>query len=322
MQYGASGKQGQVVKLRIDGRPRSTDSIPVAVEEIDAVVIGHAHIDHSGRVPLLVKRGYEGPIYTQHASKALCEIMLPDSGFLNEKNIEWDNKKRKKNGEPLLEALYTQVDAEKSLAQIVGVDYETPTEILPGLSLTLYDAGHILGSSIVELTYTEDGRKRVLAFSGDLGYRDAPMMNPPVRLRKVDVVLLESTYGDRLHRSFDATIEELTELFNTANPRQGNILIPAFTVGRLQDLLYLMLKNEREWGLEKWRTFVDSPMGIEATSAYAHYRQRNVQRWAYSSSLEEQHLASRMPPGHRWFPGTRHAWPANSRSCGENPFVG
>jgi len=109
-------------------------------------------------------------------------------------------------------------------------------------------------------------------FSGDLGYRDAPVMDPPVRLRRADVVIMESTYGDRLHRTFDATIEELTELFTTARAGQGNILIPAFTVGRTQDLLYLMSKHEREWGLDKWKIFIDSPMGIEATSAYARYR--------------------------------------------------
>jgi metallo-beta-lactamase family protein len=248
------------------------DRFPVDINEIDAVVISHAHIDHSGRLPLLVKRGYKGPIYTQHASKALCEIMLPDSGYLNEKDVEWENKKRKKNGKPLLEALYTRADAEESLSQIDSIDYDDPTEILPGLSLTLHDAGHILGSSIVELTCAENGHERTLVFSGDLGYRDAPVMDPPVRLRKADVVMMESTYGDRLHRNFDATIEELTELFTNARAAQGNILIPAFTVGRTQDLLYLMSKHEKEWGLDKWKIFIDSPMGIEATGAYARYR--------------------------------------------------
>jgi len=251
---------------------RNRDPFPVAIDEIDAVVVSHAHIDHSGRIPLLVKRGYKGPIYTQHASKALCEIMLPDSGYLNEKNVEWENKKRKKNGKPLLEPLYTHADAEESLAQIDSVGYEEPTEILPGLSLTFHDAGHILGSAIVEVTYAEGGEERILVFSGDLGYRDAPVMDPPVRLKKADVVVMESTYGDRLHRAFDATVEELKKLFETARAMQGNILIPAFTVGRTQDLLFLMSKNQREWGLDDWQIFVDSPMAIEATSAYSRYR--------------------------------------------------
>jgi metallo-beta-lactamase family protein len=251
---------------------RNRDPFPVAVDEIDAVVISHAHIDHSGRLPLLVKRGYTGPVYTQHASKALCEIMLPDSGYLNEKDVEWENKKRVKNGKPRLEALFTRADAEASLQQIDSIGYEEATEILPGLSLTFHDAGHILGSSIVELVCTDNGEERVLVFSGDLGYRDAPVMDPPVQLKKADVVMLESTYGDRLHRAFDATTEQLTDLFNTASAAQGNILIPAFTVGRTQDLLYLMSKNIKRWGLDKWRIFVDSPMGIEATNVYAHYR--------------------------------------------------
>jgi metallo-beta-lactamase family protein len=251
---------------------RNRDPFPVPVDEIDAVIVSHAHIDHSGRLPLLVNRGYKGPIYTQHASKALCEIMLPDSGYINEKDVEWENKKRQKNGKPLLEPLYTRADAELSLEQIDGIDYEQPMEILPGLVLTFHDAGHILGSSIVELTNIENGEERTLVFSGDLGYRDAPVMDPPVRLAKADAVVMESTYGDRLHRDFEATVDELTELFDIAGTAQGNILIPAFTVGRTQDLLYLMSKNEKKWGLDKWKIFVDSPMGIKATNTYARYR--------------------------------------------------
>ena len=248
------------------------DPFPVDVSEIDAVVVSHAHIDHSGRLPLLVKRGYKGPIYTQHASKALCEIMLPDSGYLNEKDVEWENKRRKKKGKPLLEALYTRAEAEDCLAQIDSIGYDDRTEILPDISLTLHDAGHILGSSIVELTCAENGHERTIVFSGDLGYRDAPVMDPPVRISKADIVIMESTYGDRLHRNFDATIDELAELFTTARAGQGNILIPAFTVGRTQDLLYLMSKHEDDWGIDNWKVFIDSPMGIEATNAYARYR--------------------------------------------------
>ncbi|MGI9265491.1 MAG: MBL fold metallo-hydrolase RNA specificity domain-containing protein [Gammaproteobacteria bacterium] len=251
---------------------KNGDPFPVDVEDIDAVVVSHAHIDHSGRLPLLVKRGYKGQIFTQHASKALLEIMLPDSGYLNEKDVEWENKKRKKNGKALLEALYTRRDAEDCLSQIKGIDYGKPMEIVPGLRLTLHDAGHILGSSIVEMTCTESDRPRRLVFSGDLGYREAPVMNDPARIGKADAVMLESTYGDRLHRPYGETIEELAEIFGNASASHGNIMIPAFTVGRTQDLLYLMSEHEKDWGLDKWQIYIDSPMGIEATNTYARYR--------------------------------------------------
>ncbi len=250
----------------------NADPFPFDVADIDAVVISHAHIDHSGRVPLLVKRGYQGPIYTQHASKALLEIMLPDSGYINEKDAEWENKRRRKNGKPLVEPLYTRADAEDSLTQIDSIGYGEPTTIAHGLVLTLHDAGHILGSSIVELTCADEKGKRTLVFSGDLGYRDAPVMAPPVQLKDANAVMLESTYGDRLHRDFQHTIEELTELFTTARAGSGNVLIPAFTVGRTQDLLYLMLKHAKEWRIDEWQVFIDSPMGIEATNTYARYR--------------------------------------------------
>jgi metallo-beta-lactamase family protein len=248
------------------------DPFPVPIDEIDAVILSHAHIDHSGRVPLLVKRGFDGPIYAQNATCDLCEIMLPDSGYINEKHAEWENRKRSKERKPLIEPLYTRKDGEACLPQFRGIAYEEQVEIVPGLRLRYYDAGHILGSAIVELEYKDSNQGRTLVFSGDLGYRDAPVMNPPTLLRSASTVLMESTYGDRLHRPFSETMDELGDVFHTARAAKGNILIPAFTVGRTQDLLYLMSQNYDKWQLDKWQIYLDSPMGIKATETYAKYQ--------------------------------------------------
>ncbi|MDH3619673.1 MAG: MBL fold metallo-hydrolase [Gammaproteobacteria bacterium] len=251
---------------------RNERPFPVAVDDVDAVVLSHAHIDHSGRIPLLAKRGYRGTVYAQEATCALCGIMLPDSGYLNEKDAEWENRKRRQRGQGLVKPLYTREDAEQCLSQFEALEYDEPTEILPGIWLRFLDAGHILGSSIVEIRVVDGGESRTLVFSGDLGYRDAPVMDPPERPRAADVVLLESTYGDRQHRPIAETLEELGDVFETARAAQGNILIPAFTVGRTQDLLYLLAENYDAWNLGHWQIFLDSPMGIEATAAYARYR--------------------------------------------------
>ncbi len=251
---------------------RNSAPFPVPLEDIDAVILSHAHIDHSGRVPLLAKRGYKGPIYVQNATRALLGIMLPDSGYLNEKDAEWENKRRKTRGESPVEALYTRADAEASLGLLEGIRYGEPKAVLPGLSLTFHDAGHILGSAIVELVCGEGEAARRLVFSGDLGYRDAPVMDAPARLEDADLVLMESTYGNRLHRPFGETMKELDDLFEVARASRGNIMIPAFTVGRSQDLLYLMAENYERWDLADWHIFLDSPMGIDATKVYGEYR--------------------------------------------------
>ncbi len=252
---------------------RNREPFPFDIGEIDAVILSHAHIDHSGRVPLLVKLGYEGPVYVQDATMALCEIMLPDSGYLNEKDAEYENRKRKNKGRMPVQPLYTMEDAERALDYFRGVAYGQEVIVVPGLTLRFHDAGHILGSAIVELTWTDSHGSRTVVFSGDLGYRDAPVMNRPAVIEHADAVLLESTYGDRLHRPIDETLEELAGVFEAARAGQGNILIPAFTVGRTQDLLYLMAQNYENWNLGKWQIFVDSPMGIEATRVYAQYRE-------------------------------------------------
>jgi metallo-beta-lactamase family protein len=251
---------------------RNRRRFPFAIEDIDAVVLSHAHIDHTGRLPLLARRGFTGPVHVQDATRALCEIMLPDSGYLNEKDAEWENRKRERKGLPPVEPLYTRAEAEESLKLFTGFAYGDRRQIVPGLSLTFHDAGHILGSTIVELTCAQGGSSRTLVFSGDLGYRDAPVMQPPAKISQADMVIMESTYGDRLHRPMTETIVELGELFANARASKGNILIPAFTVGRTQDLLYLMEKHYDDWKLGDWQIFLDSPMAIEATRVYSQYR--------------------------------------------------
>jgi metallo-beta-lactamase family protein len=245
---------------------RNHDPFPLPIDDIDAVVLSHAHIDHSGRIPLLVKRGYEGPIFAQNATKALCGIMLPDSGYISEKDAEWENKKRKKNGKAPVEALYTRADAEMCLSQLQGFRYEEFFDVVAGVRARFHDAGHILGSAIVELQIGEGSDEKTLVFSGDLGYRDAPVMESPRHLKNADAVVMESTYGDRCHRPYGETMEELGSVFNTARANDGNILIPAFSVGRTQDLLYLMAENYDKWGLKDWHIFLDSPMAIDATA--------------------------------------------------------
>ena len=255
-----------------ENEERNREPFPFAIGDIDAVILSHAHIDHSGRVPKLVREGYAGPIFAHEATKALCEIMLPDSGYLNEKEAEWENKKRRRRGQGPIQPLYTLQDGERSIELFRAIPYSLPVEVVPGLVLTYHDAGHILGSSIVELSTGSGTQKRTLVFSGDLGFRDAPVMNPATRLTQADTVLMESTYGDRQHRPIAETLDELTDVFESARAAQGNILIPAFTVGRTQDLLHLMVENFERWNLGDWHIFLDSPMGIAATEAYARYR--------------------------------------------------
>jgi metallo-beta-lactamase family protein len=261
---------------QFQGRPadeeRNRLPFPVPVDEIDAVVLSHAHIDHSGRLPLLHREGYDGPIYTHSASRALCAIMLRDSAYLHEKDADWENQKRRRKGLMPVSPLYTQADAEAVMGQFRGIEYGERREILPGIEIRLTDAGHILGSAVVEVWIEDRGIKKKLVFSGDVGYADGPVMNDPTRIDSADLVLLESTYGDRNHRPFSATLAELESIFKEAADAGGNVLIPAFAVGRTQDLLYLMAEHYGEWRLDRWRVVLDTPMGIEATGIYSQFR--------------------------------------------------
>jgi metallo-beta-lactamase family protein len=259
--------QGKPAEEELNRRP-----LPIPAGSIDAVVLSHAHIDHSGRLPLLHRDGYDGPIFTHDATRALCAVMLRDSAYLHEKDADWENRKRRRKGLPLVTPLYTQDDAERVMRQFYGLEYAQRREILPGIEIALHDAGHILGAAIVELWLEDRGERRKLVFSGDLGFADAPVMNNPARVSDADLVILESTYGDRNHRPFESTLDELQTIFRDAARSRGNVLIPAFAVGRTQDLLYLMAEHYDDWKLDKWQVFLDSPMAIQATGIYSQYR--------------------------------------------------
>jgi metallo-beta-lactamase family protein len=252
---------------------KNRQPFPFKPADIDAVILTHAHLDHSGRLPLLIKDGFTGPIYTHRATRDLCRIMLKDAGYIHEKEVEWVNRKRERKGLPLFEPLYTMQDAVASMHSFKGLDYCESRELFPGVRLCLYDAGHILGSSIVELRLEENGLQRKLVFSGDLGHLRAPILNDPETLKDADLVIMESTYGDRLHRPWAETWQELGEIIEDAHANKGNILIPAFAVGRTQELLWAFDEHYQEWGLGRWTVFLDSPLAIEATEIYGRHRE-------------------------------------------------
>ena len=239
---------------------------PFDPARIDALVASHAHIDHIGRIPQLVARGFRGPIFAQEATAELMPIMLLDAASLAENDAERANRKRKP-GEPEALPLYTRDDVEDAMAQVRSLRYDTRTPILAGVDIAFRDAGHILGSSIVELW--ADGKK--LVFSGDLGPKGTPILRDPETLRDADLVLMESTYGDRNHKDRAETIIELGRILDEAWRGGGNVLIPAFAVGRSQELLYWFAKYWDEWQMSRWQVFLDSPMAGKVVQVYGRH---------------------------------------------------
>lgn len=237
-------------------------------ETLDFVLLTHAHIDHSGLLPRLSTLGFRGPIYATAASADLLGVMLRDSAFIQEKEAERENKAhhRKHRGQHESAPLYTVAQAEACLRQIRSIGYDEPTEPHPLVRFVFRDAGHILGSAIIEVWLGSGGARRKFVFSGDLGQPGHPVVRDPAPILETDVLLVESTYGNRLHRSMPDTLDELVHALNdTLQRKGGNVIVPAFTIGRTQDLLFLLVDLYRQGRIGEMDIYVDSPMALAAT---------------------------------------------------------
>lgn len=246
-------------------------SFPFEPRSIDAVVLSHAHIDHSGNLPNLVKRGFTGPIYATPATVHLTDIMLRDSGRIQEADVRFLNRKRERRGEPPVDPLYTAEDAERAAALLRAVPYEEAFEPMAGVTVRLIEAGHILGSAAVALELREAGRSVRLWFSGDIGRRGLPILRDPVLPRDADLLLMECTYGDKPHRDPNLAFVELRDVVRRTVERGGKVIIPAFAVGRTQELIYGLNTLISAGELPRLPVFVDSPLAVDATQVFLEH---------------------------------------------------
>jgi metallo-beta-lactamase family protein len=253
------------------GRRRESEErnryLPFDPRGIDAMILSHAHIDHSGNIPSLVAQGFRGPIYATHATRDLCAVMLRDSGRIHERDAEWHNRKVRRRGEPLAQPLYTEDEAIHALHQFVGIDYGAPLSLGPGLRFELRDAGHVLGSAMVLLD-RENGRRTRLCFTGDLGRRSMPLLRDPSPVEDVNVLIMESTYGDRCHPAVSSMRTRLAEVVVRTVARGGKILIPAFALERAQTVVYLLHRLLQERAIPPVPVYVDSPMTADISAVF------------------------------------------------------
>lgn len=243
-------------------------TLPFDASAIDAVLLSHAHIDHSGNLPSLIKSGFGGCIYSTSATRDLCAYMLVDSAHLQENDVRHVNKRRRKQGKNLFEPLYTKDDALEALTRFHSVDYDHPFRPVPGLTVRFRDAGHILGSAIVVVDVAEGGKRTRLVFSGDIGRRGLPILRDPQTIDGSDIVIMEGTYGDRQHESDGDAGRLLCDTVNHIVTRGGKLLIPAFAVGRTQEIVYRLNQSYESGQLSLVDVFVDSPLAVNATEVF------------------------------------------------------
>jgi metallo-beta-lactamase family protein len=246
-------------------------NLPLDAKSVDVCVLSHAHIDHSGNLPTLVKKGYGGPIIMTPATRDLCEIMLADSAYLQVQDVRYVNKRRVRQGKNPFEPLYEPEDVPPVLSACLPLPYGEPMEIAPGVVLTFFDAGHILGSAFSQIDVAEDGRRRRLMFTGDIGRPDMPILKDPQVLDDVDLLLTESTYGDRAHSAQQDVKATLARLCAGVVSNRSRLVIPSFSVGRTQQVLYFLNELAAQGALDDLPVFVDSPLSSKATDVHRRH---------------------------------------------------
>jgi metallo-beta-lactamase family protein len=249
------------------------EAFPFNPADISFILLTHAHIDHSGRIPKIFVEGFKGLVYSTKATADLCSIMLPDCGHIQEFETEWQNRKRARAGKPPKKALYTFEDARNSISLFQSVNYNEVFVINDNIRVRFKDAGHILGSAIIEVWITENGEQTKIVFSGDLGNKDIPILRDPSVIESADYLIIESTYGNRLHEDNNNKIEMFLDIVNETIEKNGNVIIPSFAVGRTQEIIYELHKHREKYN-EKMKklmdipVFIDSPLAISATEIF------------------------------------------------------
>ncbi|WP_326908620.1 MBL fold metallo-hydrolase [Sedimentibacter sp. MB31-C6] len=280
------------------------EELDVNPADIDYLFLSHSHIDHSGRIPLLVKKGFKGTIYCSKPTYDLCEIMLIDSAHIQETEAEWKNRKAKRSGKPLVEPMYTQDDAQSSFKFFNPVLYEQIIKIDDYITVKFNDAGHILGSSIIEMWFKEDNENIKMVYSGDIGMNEKPILKDPTSIESADYIIMESTYGNRLHESIEKRTEELINMILKTIRRGGTVVIPSFAVGRTQEIIYelnkyydskLSSKSSEINELKKIPVYIDSPLATKATEVFkrnAHVFDKEATKYLMSGDnpLEFENL--------------------------------
>jgi metallo-beta-lactamase family protein len=268
-----SGGKKLLLECGISQGPREESeqknrNLPFDPTTIDAMILSHAHLDHSGNIPTLVKHGFSGNVYMTPATRDLVGLMLRDSAHIQESDTAFVNKKRKQEGLPPKEPLYTIEEAEKSLDHFVSLSYEREFYPLPGVRALFHDAGHILGSAMIELELEENNVKKRFLFTGDIGRANLPVIRDPYQADRADYLMMESTYGDRLHHPLEESIKRLETLVKEVCKRKGKVIIPAFSVGRTQEIVYELHKMFEAGTLPRVPIYVDSPLSVNVTAIF------------------------------------------------------
>lgn len=261
----------------LDEEEQNYADLPFEASDLDFIILTHAHIDHTGRLPLLVKKGFHGKVYCTYPTMALSKIMLKDSGKIHEAENAYDNKKRLRAGLEKIAPLYTEDDAIEALQYLYPIPYKKNTIVRENLSFHFIDAGHLLGSSSIVLTYTDSGETKTISFSGDLGNSSNALLNPPDTIDHSHIVIMESTYGNREHKGIDQRMTELVNIIRQVSQTKGTIIIPSFAVGRTQEVIYYFndflatCDDETKSLILNMPIYVDSPMALEAFKVYKEH---------------------------------------------------